>query len=207
MCDVFDEQGPPEARNRLFQLIEETPQLDWCLLTKRPQRIQPVVEQQWGAPLPYNVWYGTSIESGSAAWRVRYLRELPIGNRTFVSFEPLIGPMSIQLEHIDWVIIGGETGPNGRPMHPDWVDDIHLQATALGVPFFFKHWGEWTTPVARAFTSRAEWLEHELSLQRTGYHQHLWQDGSVSYKVRKKKAGRLQLGRTWNEVPGASEEG
>lgn len=94
-----------------------------------------------------NVWLGTSIESDRYTFRADYLRRTPAAVR-FLSLEPLLGPLpSLDLTMIDWVIIGGESGRNARPMHPDWVRDIRDQCVARGIPLFFKQWGHWS-PVA-----------------------------------------------------------
>ncbi|MET8877554.1 phage Gp37/Gp68 family protein [Nocardia sp. NPDC004604] len=96
------------------------------------------VNASW--PLP-NVWMGTSIESDEYCWRADELRKTPAAVR-FLSLEPLLGPLpSLNLEGIDWVIVGGESGPKARPMHPQWASDIRDQCADSGVPLFFKQWG------------------------------------------------------------------
>jgi len=87
------------------------------------------------------MWFGVSVEDASKRSRIRHLRETPAGVR-FLSIEPLIGPMrKLDLTGIDWVIVGGESGPGARRMDPDWVRDIRDQCYASGVAFFFKQWG------------------------------------------------------------------
>jgi protein gp37 len=87
------------------------------------------------------MWFGVSVEDGSRASRVRHLREAPAGVR-FLSIEPLIGPVgTLDLTDLDWVIVGGESGPGARPMQAEWVRDIRDQCTVAGVAFFFKQWG------------------------------------------------------------------
>ena len=88
-----------------------------------------------------HMWFGVSIEDGTKTSRIRHLREAPAGVR-FLSIEPLIGPVGkLDLTEIDWVIVGGESGPGARPMNPDWVREIRDQCHARGVAFFFKQWG------------------------------------------------------------------
>jgi Protein of unknown function (DUF5131) len=89
---------------------------------------------------PLHMWFGVSVEDGSRASRIRHLREAPAGMR-FLSIEPLIGPVgTLDLTDLDWVIVGGESGPGARPMQAEWVRDIRDQCTAAGVAFFFKQW-------------------------------------------------------------------
>jgi len=136
-------------------------------------------------PLP-NVWLGTSIEFDRYAWRADHLRGTPAAVR-FLSLEPLLGPLpSLDLTGIDWVIVGGESGPGARPMHPDWVRDIRDRCVAAGIPFLFKQWGAWA-PNPDNF----RWND----------------DGSSSLpmlKLGKKAAGRDLDGRTWDEYPGGA---
>lgn len=98
----------------------------------------PAARMPW--PLP-NVWLGTSIESDTYTWRADEIRRVPAAVR-FLSCEPLLGPLpSLNLEAIDWVIAGGESGPRARPMQPDWPRHLRDQCHTVGVPFFFKQWG------------------------------------------------------------------
>jgi protein gp37 len=116
----------------------------FLILTKRPRRMEHVLAAcavlghtltPW--PLP-NLWLGTSIESDRWTFRADYLRAAPAARR-FLSLEPLLGPLpSLDLDGIDWVIVGGESGPHARPMEVEWVRDIRDDCRAAGVPFFFK---------------------------------------------------------------------
>lgn len=156
LADVFEgsETMPAEAwlavcaaRDRLFSLIEQTPELDWLLLTKRPEKVMYYVPVRWHVEqngFPANVWIGTSVEDQAAAdTRMPYLRSIPAAVR-FLSCEPLLGPVDLDLTGIHWVIAGGESGPNARPMHTEWARSLRDQCEAAGVPFLFKQWGEWT---------------------------------------------------------------
>jgi len=90
---------------------------------------------------PQHMWFGVSVEDGSKKSRIRHLQEAQAGVR-FLSIEPLIGPVGLlDLAGIHWVIVGGESGPGARPMHPDWVRQVREQCVAQGVAFFFKQWG------------------------------------------------------------------
>ncbi len=91
-------------------------------------------------PWPENVWIGVSVESQPYAYRMDLLRQVPARVR-FVSCEPLLGPLELDLTGIGWVIVGGESGPKHRPMKPEWVRSIRDQCVSAGVPFFFKQWG------------------------------------------------------------------
>jgi len=170
LADVFDPEVDPQWRNDLFVLIEATPNLDWLLLTKRPGLVLEQLEaikRHWlcdGLPglRRGNVWVGTTVEDQQRAdERIPQLLAIPAAVR-FLSCEPLLGPVVIPQHYlqwsgsaaggwyrgkIDWIIVGGESGPKARPMHPAWARSLRDQARAANVPFFFKQWGEWiTTP-------------------------------------------------------------
>ena len=108
------------------------------VLTKRAERLAELdAELEW----PENVWMGVSVESDAYRNRIDALRTTRARVR-FLSLEPLLGPLEqLDLEGIDWVIVGGESGPGARPMRPDWVLDLRDQCRRVGVPFFFKQWG------------------------------------------------------------------
>lgn len=161
------------ARARVFDLIEKTPWLDWLLLTKRPENIAfQIFESGFDKPskrLYPNIYLGTSAENQEQLEKrlPHLLMASPISAGTFVSAEPLLGPLdftrvnregknwnaltgecdtelgTIPTAKISCVIAGGESGPNARPMHPDWVRSIRDQCAAAGVDFHFKQWGEW----------------------------------------------------------------
>lgn len=166
-------------------------------------------------PLP-NVWLGTSIESDRYTFRADHLRATPSAVR-FLSLEPLLGPLpSLDLTGIDWVIVGGESGPGARPMHPDWVRDIRDCCVTAGVPFFFKQWGEYGPEGPE---DRLVIVADDGTVYRRGELD--WPDGprrgeairsghnhanlTALYRVGKKVAGRELDGRTWDEMPGRSD--
>jgi protein gp37 len=114
--------------------------LDWQILTKRPERIAANLPFDWAGGYR-NVWLGTSVEDERVIDRIGHLIAIPAIVH-FLSLEPLIGPLpNLPLENIQWVIVGGESGPGARPIDEDWVLEIQLQCRATGIPFFFKQWG------------------------------------------------------------------
>jgi protein gp37 len=138
MSDLFHRDVSTGFIQRVFDVMERTPQHTYQVLTKRPQRLAQIAAD---LPWPANVWMGTSIESDRYAWRADHLRNVPAAVR-FLSLEPLLGPLpSLNLDGIDWVIVGGESGPGHRAIYEDWVIDIHERCRDAGVPFFFKQWG------------------------------------------------------------------
>lgn len=139
LCDVFDAEVPDEWRRDLWVLIRDTPHLDWLLLTKRPNLIARYLPSGWGAGWP-NVWLGVSVENQDYHWRVDALRGVPAAVR-FLSVEPLLGPVTLNLAYIDWVIVGGESGSNARPMHIEWASDLVEQCQQEGVSVFVKQLG------------------------------------------------------------------
>lgn len=170
LADVFDNQVPAAWRRDLFDLIWATPELDWLLLTKRPENIAKMLPGAIGEVelWPWrNVWLGVSAERQEEAdQRIPHLLATPAEVR-FVSAEPLLGRINFTriATHggwydalkgwrdvrtspapegiVDWIIAGGESGKSARPTHPDWVRSIRDQCQASGTAFFFKQWGEW----------------------------------------------------------------
>ncbi|MCB1744536.1 MAG: phage Gp37/Gp68 family protein [Gammaproteobacteria bacterium] len=138
MSDLFHEKVPVAFIKRVFQVMEDCPQHTFQVLTKRPERTLAVAHQ---LPWPDNVWMGTSVETKAYYPRIRLLRRVPAKVR-FLSCEPLLGPLRrMPLKDINWVIVGGESGPGARPMQGSWALEIKRQCEAKGVPFFFKQWG------------------------------------------------------------------
>lgn len=142
MADVFEGRRDLDPyRERLWNLIDVTPSLVWLLLTKRPQNILRMVPAKWLKHPRDNVWVGTSCGQQKAAKELLpHLRRVPAKVR-FLSVEPLLEAVQLDLAGVDWVIVGGESGPGARPMKAEWVRDIREQCQAAGVPFFFKQWG------------------------------------------------------------------
>lgn len=212
LADVFEDRPELMApRYRLFDLIQRTPRLDWLLLTKRPENVKPLWPWSlWNVP---NIWLGVSVEDQARAdERIRLLIQLPIVVR-FLSVEPLLGPVDLEEvpvgmcgplrpgaatdagSRIDWVIVGGESGPGARPMHPEWPRSIRDQCQAAGVPFFFKQWGEWgPKPNGDWNTKDRHWFHDGPGED----------DGTEVFRVGKRVTGRLLDGREWNEFPEGS---
>src|SRR4029077_18189291 len=111
--------------------------------------------------VPEHIWIGTSVENQEVAYRVRHLTNIPARVR-FLSCEPLIGPLSIDLAGIHWVIVGGESGDERRPMAPEWAESIRDQCTSKGVPFFFKQWGGRTPKAGGRLLAGEEWSQLPL---------------------------------------------
>ena len=140
MSDIFDDEVDPQWRIDFWNLVRQTPNLDWQVLTKRPQNIQEMLPSDWGNGWD-NVWLGTSVEDQTRAdERIPIISRIPSKMR-FLSVEPLIGPISLNLYAIGWVICGGESGKGYRPLKPEWALSIRDQCIDSKVPFFFKQWG------------------------------------------------------------------
>jgi protein gp37 len=178
MADIFEaRQDLDPWRIRLWDLIISTPNLDWLLLTKRPENVQAIVP--WGLSWPSNVWLGVTVENRDyATERIPHLLRAPALVR-FLSCEPLLGPIDLSawLSGIDWVILGGESGRQARPVDPSWVCDLRDQVVNAGGAFYFKQWGEWR-PAAEGFE-----------------------------RVGKKSAGRILDGHVWDEIPQTAGKG
>jgi len=138
MSDLFHRDVPLEFIQRVFQTMRDCPQHTFQVLTKRSERLQKLATHiDW----PSNVWMGVSVEDAKALSRVDDLRVVPAAVR-FLSCEPLIGSLAgIALRNIQWVIVGGESGPHSRTMSIQWVREIFRECRKQKVPFFFKQWG------------------------------------------------------------------
>lgn len=138
MSDLFHEDVPEHFIFSVFETIEKASWHKFQILTKRAARLNKLSQiLNW----PTNLWMGVSVEDDSVVDRIDFLRDVPAYIK-FLSIEPLIGPLPIiNLENIDWVIVGGESGPKARPMKEEWVIDIKDQCKKQNIPFFFKQWG------------------------------------------------------------------
>lgn len=188
LADVFDNEVPSAWRVSLWDLIERTPHLDWLLLTKRIGNARHMLPSGWQSEGPWpNVCLGISVVNQEEAERDIPKLLATSARIKFLSMEPLLGPVTLwQWEWsepgIDWVIVGGESGKDARPMQREWATSLRDQCNALGVPFFFKQWGEWGPILS------------------TGNHGSLpYNNGMV--KFGKKRAGRLLDGQEWNQLP------
>jgi protein gp37 len=140
MSDLFHEKMSFEYLDKIFETIKNTPQHHYQILTKREKKVKRYFEKR---SVPENVWLGVTIENASSKNRVDVLKTINASIR-FLSIEPLIGDVgTLNLSGIHWVIVGGESGPNARPMDPDWPKSIQRQCQEQNVAFFFKQWGTW----------------------------------------------------------------
>ncbi|KWB93960.1 hypothetical protein WL45_15590 [Burkholderia ubonensis] len=213
LADVFDNEVDLLWRRDLFQLIADTQNLDWLLLTKRIGNVPTMLRHIGVDKLPDNVWLGATVVNQAEADRdIPKLLAVPARVR-FLSMEPLLGRVTLRnlpigahheelhfpLEHdrfdalsvpngINWVIAGGESGHGARPMRADWARSLRDQCAAAGVPFLFKQWGEWSAPGV-SFPDEHPDRADEDELAR--------------FKVGKRAAGRLLDGRTHDEFPEA----
>lgn len=138
MSDLFHERVPAAFITQVWAVMERARKHTFQILTKRPERMAILTKD---LPLLPNVWLGTSVESGDYLARLDNLRDV-LAQVRFVSFEPLLGSVGVaDLSKIDWAIVGGESGPNARPMERRWVDEIHAACRRYDTAFFFKQWG------------------------------------------------------------------
>jgi protein gp37 len=224
LCDWLEDRHDTNAwRISLLELIELTRGLDWLMLTKRPENAVRLIQQAAGRSIESffernpHVWIGTSVENQEQAdKRIPLLLTIP-ANVRFLSMEPLLGPIDVlsvstnqdarlivnYKTAINWVIVGGESGHNARPMHPEWARSIRDQCQAAGVPFFFKQWGEWhhdpsfspTAPKRCYMDTSGTRHEHRGSPDQ-------FRNGHLAFdRVGKHLAGHLLDCREWSEVP------
>lgn len=200
MGDLFGDWVPDQWITLVLCVALNNPQHTFLFLTKNPKRYKEF-------NFPDNAWLGTSVEDQAAAdERIPLLLQATAKVR-FISAEPLLGPLDLSyylprkpikecpqkmlpyynIHGIDWLIVGGETGPGARPVHPDWVRSLRDQCQSVGVPYFFKQWGAWTAeyPTNLVFPHAAQPFKR----------------GEFFYRVGKMKAGRLIDGQTWDELP------
>jgi protein gp37 len=163
MGDLFHEEVPVEFIRSVFEVMRDTPRHTFQLLTKRAERLLEVApDLDW----PDNVWMGVTVEDNDHVWRIDRLRCVPSAVR-FLSVEPLLGSLpSLRLDGIDWVIVGGESGPGARPMSTEWVTPIRDLCLESSTPFFFKQWGGVRKKAAGRLLEDRVW--DEMPLQKVG---------------------------------------
>ena len=213
MGDLFGDWVPKEWIEAVLKTVQECPQHTFLFLTKNPKRYREF-------KFPENAWLGTSVENQAAAdERIPQLLQASAAVK-FISAEPLLGEINIQQSNeretilfplvgqfitegmneprslkyggIDWVIVGGESGPGARPMHPDWIRSLRDQCQAAGTKFFFKSWGDWL-PNAQEYDCDPGGVDYEQRHQLVG--------NVAMCRVGKNKSGRLIDSRTWDERP------
>jgi len=141
MSDMFHEDVPVSFTSKIMKTIKATPHHRYQLLTKRSKRMRKYFQTH---DIPQNAWLGVTVEAEEYKDRIDDLRLLKNASIRFLSFEPLLGDLAeLDLSNIDWVIVGGESGANGRRMKKKWIDNIREQCENQGVSFFFKQWGTW----------------------------------------------------------------
>ena len=156
MSDLFHKDIPLSFINKVFNIMRAAHWHRFQVLTKRAARLEKIAtELSW----PDNVWMGVTVENNQYINRIDHLRNVPSTIR-FLSLEPLLGPLpNLDLTNIDWVIVGGESGPGARPMEKDWVVDIKNQCIHANVPFFFKQWGGFNKKKAGRLLNGKEYSE------------------------------------------------
>jgi protein gp37 len=138
MSDLFHERVPAAFIQRTFAIMQQASIHTFQVLTKRSDRLAALAPT---LPWPTNVWMGVSVETRDYLYRIDHLRAVPARTK-FLSLEPLLAPLgTINLEGINWAIVGGESGPGARPLQKEWIVDIKDQCHTAGVAFFFKQWG------------------------------------------------------------------
>lgn len=162
MSDLFHEAISDEFIQKVFEVMVRADWHIFQILTKRAERLAALASR---LPWPRNVWQGVSVENARYIWRVRYLEKIPAAIR-FLSIEPLLGPIPhLPLDSIDWVIVGGESGPRYRPVNAKWVREIRNQCIASRVPFFFKQWGGPTPKAGGRVLDGRTWDEMPVKLR------------------------------------------
>ena len=200
MADVFEDRRDVDPqRDRLWGLIEATPDLDWLLLTKHIDNVARLAP--WSGTWPRNIWLGITAENQT--WLERRIDHLLHHDTAvrFISSEPLLGPLALRpwlrgadgARGVDWVIAGGESGGKARYMNPAWVEDLRDQCLEADVAFHFKQWGHWAPEelIAESISAQAQRVE---VTGRSGRKIRL-------VKVGKTKGGRMLWGQTWDQFP------
>lgn len=198
LADVFDNKAPEGARDRLWSLIRETPDLDWLLLTKRPQNIAKMLPAFW-EEIRGHVWLGVSTENQEELERrslalLRLYETAKPPAVTFASAEPLLGPLDFNATELafDWIITGGETGPGARPTNPQWFREVRDQCAAEGTAYIHKQNGDWVS---------VSEVEGPGDIFRFTDQAHPEHNGRCVRRVGKKRAGRTLDGVTHDGFP------
>lgn len=163
MSDLFHRDVPFEFIEKVFAVMQQARQHHFQVLTKRSERLARLSPR---LPWADNVWMGVTVESSNCTFRIDHLRQTDADVK-FISIEPLLEPIpDIDLSGIDWVIVGGESGPGARPMRPEWAADIRDQCVAKSIPFFFKQWGGINKKAAGRTLGNRTWDEKPQSVVR-----------------------------------------
>ena len=208
MSDLFHPKVPFEFIDKIWDIINISRQHTFQLLTKRPERVVEYVKHIEPFRFHSNIWLGVTVCTPEEKPKIDILRQIPAAVR-FISFEPLLADMrELNLDGIHQVIVGGESGPKARPMHPDWARGIRDQCIAAGVPFFFKQWGEYTNDGPGLV------IENDVVFLKDGTLmdvKDVMKDWRKYYdsptdcvwmkRIGKKKAGSLLDGKEWKQYP------
>lgn len=161
MSDLFHELVPLDFVREVFEVMVTADHHVFQILTKRHERLAELADE---LPWPANVWMGVSIENRRWVERADYLRQVPAAVR-FISAEPLLGPLDqLDLDGIDWLIAGGESGHQHRPVRPEWIRDLRDRCQAEGVAFFLKQWGGRTPKAGGRLLDGVEWSEMPVQM-------------------------------------------
>lgn len=165
MSDLFHKAVPKEHLARIFDTMERADWHIYQLLTKRSSLLQKFTNQRYSRrPAPAHIWFGVSVENEQATSRIAHLQKAAVTVR-FLSVEPLIGPVGrLNLGGIDWVIVGGESGPRARPMDRQWAIDVRNQCLKAKVAFFFKQWGGRSPKSSGRLLEGKEWNQFPATL-------------------------------------------
>ena len=166
MSDLFHKDVPVEFISKTFDVMRRAEWHTFQVLTKRSERLL-----QLSPELPWkpHIWMGVSVETLEYTFRIDHLRQTGAKVK-FLSLEPLLGPLpGLDLEGIDWAIVGGESGPGARPMDPEWVTEIRDQCVDAGVPLFFKQWGGTRKKKAGRELEGRTWNEMPLMASATAF--------------------------------------
>jgi protein gp37 len=162
MSDLFHVDVPETFVRDIFTVMLKVKRHTYQVLTKRPSRAARFFIRNRDlfstGEIPRHIWMGTSVENQNAVYRIDQIQKVPATVR-FLSCEPLLGPLQLDLAGIDWVIVGGESGIGYRPMNPEWVLGIKEQCEAAGVAFFFKQWGGRTPKAGGRMLNGRTWDE------------------------------------------------
>lgn len=160
MSDLFHKQVPTKFIEDVFETMEKADWHVFQVLTKRSSLMRAFVNKRYSrTPAPEHIWLGTSVEDHTKRSRIKHLQETNASIR-FLSIEPLIGPPGeLDLHGLSWVIVGGESGPNARPMHISWAQSVRDQCIKQKVPFFFKQWGGYRAKSGGRELDGKEWNE------------------------------------------------
>ncbi|GAB4346199.1 MAG: phage Gp37/Gp68 family protein [Desulfobulbaceae bacterium] len=171
MSDLFHDDVPAAFIEEIFTVMNRARRHTFQVLTKRVERMEGLVGRFEWSP---NIWMGVTVENSDYLYRIDHLRSVPAAVR-FLSIEPMLGPLpDLDLERIDWVIVGGESGPGARPIKKEWVLEVRDLCVRSGVPFFFKQWGGVQKKKAGRLLDRKIWDQMPKPTVQPLWHRARW---------------------------------